>query len=91
MFDQVRLNAAINLATQRIEAANFAADHRDWLEAFTVLANARDEITRLQQAMPVRLAIDDPMAQATLSDAGLTWAGPIETKRGPGRPRKDAA
>ena len=39
-----RLTAAIRLAEQSIEQAQYQADHRNWKEVLRVLQDARDEL-----------------------------------------------
>jgi hypothetical protein len=48
-----RLTAAIRLAEQSIEMAQYQADHRNWKEVLRVLQDARDELGK-----PPTLIID---------------------------------
>ena len=106
MHDAARLNAAIQLAIAQVEQARYRADHIVWTEIQHVLMSARDELSKLQQTLAVAHTVDHLTASAlaepqahpigqTLDDVALAWSGPadtsIPTKRGPGRPRKDAA
>jgi hypothetical protein len=43
-----RLTAAIRIADQSVEHAQFQADYRNWLEVRTTLLAARDELAKPQ-------------------------------------------
>jgi hypothetical protein len=74
-----RLTIAIRTAEQSMGSAQYQVDYRNWHEVHRVLQDVRDELGK------------PPVPMQLLQDViGVDNAGqPI--KRGPGRPRKEAA
>ena len=81
-----RLTAAIRLAEQSIEMAQYQADHRNWKEVLRVMQDARDELGK-----PRLPDISDPKIRADLANIIVSVSSPSQPVKLDGRTKEARA